>query len=274
VGGGGGDEQPEQDLLISGCPDMPRQNDAGQTLVFCDDFLGSEVNREIWSMEEGMLRNQEEQCYLDRPENIIVEQGELVIRAIPETVDDPLCMRQWGDDEPTPANYSSASLLTRDVAAFTYGRIEARLKVPASTGAWPAFWMRPQDQVYGGWPRSGEIDVMEYVSQDANLLHGTVHYDFLGHEEDGGSIDLGSPASAEYHIVAVDWTPTQMAWFVDGTLYHTFDSSRDIQGIRPFDESFYLVLNLAVGGTWPEDPDPADYPDEFRVDWVRVYQTQ
>lgn len=273
-GGSAGGSNAQNAGLLSACPEFPAVNDAGQELVFCDDFSGDALDRSVWSAEEGMLRNREEQCYLDRAENIVVQDGELRIVAIPETVDDPLCRRRWSEDdeEPTAANYTSASLMTRDTMFFTYGRIEARLRVPSATGVWPAFWMRPQEKVYGGWPTSGEIDVMEYVSQTPNQLYGTVHFDFFGHEEDGGVYELDRPVSDDYHVVALEWTPSSIDWFVDGGHYHSFDSSRDIQQRRPFDEDFYLVLNVAVGGTWPEDPVPQDYPAELRVDWVRVYR--
>lgn len=271
VDSGGG--MTDANTPLPSCPDTPRFNEAGQKLVFCDDFLGDELDRSKWQMERGMLRNQEEQCYLDRPENIIVESGELTIRAIPETVDDPICTREWNGVQ-TQANYSSASVTSKDFGVFRYGRIEARLKVPAATGAWPAFWLLPQEWVYGGWPESGEIDVMEYVSQDPNQFYGTIHYEFLGHKEDGNAYVLDEPVSNDFHIVAIDWTPTKIDWFLDGNHYHSFDTTPDIQGRRPFDESFYMIFNLAVGGTWPEDPVPSDYPAEYKIDWVRVYQSE
>jgi beta-glucanase (GH16 family) len=255
------------------CPQLGEPNEHGEILVFSDDFVAADLDRSIWTQEIGMVRNQEEQCYLDRAENIILSDGHLTLRAIHESVDDPVCFREWEEGQgEVQGAYSSAAITTIDNGAFKFGRFEARIRVPAATGSWPAFWMRPQERVYGSWPLSGEIDVMEHVSQEPNIVHGTVHFDFFGHTYDGGQLESSAPLDEEFHVYSVNWTEERIDWFFDGEAFHTFDLTEELQGRRPFHESFYLLLNLAVGGHWPEDPIPSEYPAEMQVDWVRVWQ--
>jgi beta-glucanase (GH16 family) len=212
------------------------------------------------------VRNNEEQYYTDRPENAFIEGGKLVIRAIPEA-------HRGG-------NYTSASLITEDNAYWVYGCIEARIKVPDAPGCWPAFWLLPQDKVYGNtppydswWPANGEVDIMESVSQTPDKVFGTAHF-LHGdqHHYDVSWHALAEPLAGDYHVFGIQWSETSIEWYVDDIHYHSFDISQPIDGRRPFAETFYIILNLAVGGKWPEDPDPAQYPEEMLVDWVRVWQ--
>ncbi len=251
----------------AGHPKLGDIDSEGRVLTFADEFDGPEIDRTLWGNEIGMIRNEEEQYYTDLAQNQFIEQGNLVIRAIRES-------HQGG-------NYTSASLTTEGYRSFRYGRIEARMKVPGAKGCWPAFWLLPADKAkydgkppYGSWwPAGGEIDVMEFVSQTPKTTYGTAH--FLrnnAHDSSGDSTVLPSPVADDYHVFAIEWTPTQIAWFVDDTGYHTFDTSQPIDGLSPFQDSFYFILNLAVGGTWPEDPEPSQYPQDLRIDWVRVWQ--
>jgi beta-glucanase (GH16 family) len=211
-----------------------------------------------------MIRNQEEQYYTTDPKNQFVENGDLVIRGIRESFEG--------------AEYTSASLTTEGSHDFLYGKLEGRIKVPGGKGCWPAFWMLPAHKdKYDGyppydswWPAGGEIDIMEFVSQDPSTVYGTAHYlQNGGHASSGSNTVLSQPVSQDYHVFAIEWSPTQIAWFVDGVPFHTFESAGPFDGLTPFNDSMYVILNLAIGGTWPEDPDPAVYPQEMRVDWVR-----
>lgn len=250
-----------------GRPRLGDVDDEGRTLVWVDEFDGPEIDRSVWGNELGLVRNDEEQYYTDEPANQYVEDGKLVIAGLP------------GGHE-GQGNYTSASLTTEGLVEFRYGRLEARIRVPGAQGSWPAFWLLPVNKddyagypPYGSWwPAGGEIDVMEFVSQDPNRVYGTIH--FLrddAHDSSGGSEVLGEPVSSDYHVFAIEWTATTIDWFVDETHYHTFDIGSPIDGLTPFDDPFYVILNYAIGGSWPEDPDPSLYPQRMLVDWVRYW---
>ena len=208
--------------------------------------------------------NQELQYHTDRIENSRVEDGVLVIEARQETFN--------GRD------YTSARLVTRDRAAWQYGRIEARIKMPEGQGIWPAFWMMPQDSPYGGWPTSGEIDIMEFLGHETDRVHGTLHYGggALGHRYTGTSFTLNSGTFVDdFHTFAIEWEPRAVRWYVDGELYQTQTSWTSAAGgyPAPFDNPFFAILNLAVGGQWPGYPDETTtFPQRMEVDYVRVYR--
>ncbi len=247
-----------------GRPQLGDTDAEGRTLVWAEEFDGPEIDRTLWGNEVGMIRNQEEQYYTTDPKNQFVENGDLVIRGIRESFEG--------------AEYTSASLTTEGFHDFLYGKLEGRIKVPGGQGCWPAFWMLPAHKdkydgypPYGSWwPAGGEIDIMEFVSQDPSTVYGTAHYlQNGGHASSGSNTVLSQPVSQDYHVFAIEWSPTQIAWFVDDVPFHTFESAGPFDGLTPFNDSMYLILNLAIGGTWPEDPDPGVYPQEMRVDWVR-----
>lgn len=167
---------------------------------------------------------------------------------------------------------TSARFTTRGRVAFRYGTIAARLKVPPGSGVWPAFWMLGNDIDEVGWPACGEIDVMEYVGADPSAVRGTAHGP--GYAGLGGGIgqghEAGSPLSDDFHVFSVDWGPGQLVWRLDEDEYFRLTAA-DVTGPWPFEHPFFLVLNLAVGGTWPgNELDPAALPAELLVDWVRV----
>jgi beta-glucanase (GH16 family) len=256
----------------SGAPSIGDVDSKGRKLVWAEEFTGPEINRALWGNEVGYpLRNDEEQNYTTNAKNQFIENGELVIRAIAEK----------------PAgggNYSSASLTTEGKQTFRYGRLEGRMKVPGAKGCWPAFWLLPAlKDKYNGyppynswWPGGGEIDIMEFVSQDQRTVYGTAHY--LGedgkHAMNGGNRLLAAPVAADYHVFAIEWTPTLIEWYVDDQKYHSFNSTGPFYGLYPFQDPMYLIVNLAIGGTWPEDPDPTKYPQDFRIDWIRYWAPQ
>ncbi len=208
--------------------------------------------------------NQERQHYTSRAENARVEGGVLVIEA--------------REEEYQGNPYTSARLVTRGHAAWQYGRIEARMKLPFGQGIWPAFWMLPTDSPYGGWPTSGEIDIMEYLGHDTDRVYGTLHYGGgdIGHRFTGTNFTLSSGTFADgFHTFAIEWEPRRIRWFVDGQLYQTQVSWSSGAGPypAPFDSPFHVLLNLAVGGEWPGYPDATTtFPQRLEVDYVRVYQ--
>ncbi|PAP77130.1 family 16 glycosylhydrolase [Rubrivirga marina] len=236
-------------------------------LVWSDEFdVDGAPDPANWNYDIGGhgWGNAERQFYTDRTDNARVEDGVLVIEAREEEYE--------GND------YTSARLVTRGTAAWTYGRIEARIKLPFGQGIWPAFWMLPTDSPYGGWPVGGEIDIMEYLGHETSRVHGTLHYGggSIGHRYTGTSYDLPEGSFDEdFHTFAIEWEPRRIRWYVDGELYQTQISWTSAGGPypAPFDSPFHLLLNVAVGGQWPGYPDETTtFPQRMEVDYVRVYQ--
>ena len=235
-------------------------------LVWSDEFSGDSVDTNKWSFTigGGGFGNNEQQYYTDSTENAYIENGCLVLNAIQESN---------GEENYTSAKLSSTS-------SWTYGRYEFRGKLPGGTGLWPAIWMLPKDiNVYGGeWPICGEIDIMEYMGSDRDTVLGTLHY---GNPwvYNTGYYDINESFEDDFHDFVLEWLPGEFRWYVDGNLYqiqqdwYSADSSGTYSYPAPFDQEFYLMLNLAVGGFFPGDPNPADWTStKFYIDYVRVYE--
>ena len=179
--------------------------------------------------------------------------------------------------------YTSARLVTRNKGDFLYGRMEARAKIPTGLGTWPAIWMLPTDWAYGGWPTSGEIDIMEHVGYDPNVVHATIHTDTYNHSKGtqvGNSLTL-SDVFDTYHTYAIEWEPGVIRAYIDNLQYATF--AFDIDDVKdgpthlawPFDRDFHFIFNIAVGGSWGggvQGVDPNAFPTSMVVDYVRVFQ--
>jgi hypothetical protein len=236
---------------------------AGYQFVWSDEFDGIEIDYSNWTHYVGDGYNNELQSYTDRPYNSVVEDGCLVIIAREE---------QYG-----PHNYTSAMLRSPTKADFRYGRMAARIKLPVGQGIWPAFWMLPTYEVYGGWPDGGEIDIMEAINQ-TDRIYGTMHFTDAQHQHtaSGGSYYAGGLCFADdFHVYAVEWEPNEIRWFVDDVMYfsETEWSSGSFPYPAPFDEHFHFLLNVAIGGSWAGPPDETTvFPQQMLVDWVRVYQ--
>ena len=176
-------------------------------------------------------------------------------------------------------NYTSARINTRDRFAFRYGRIEARIKLPAGQGIWPAFWLLPQDSPYGRWAASGEIDIMEAVNLDGsggNRIYGTIHYggEFPANLRSEARYTPSTDVTEEFNTYALEWDATEIRWYVNDTLYAVQNawSSTAAPFPAPFDQHFYILFNVAVGGWFPGPPSGAtQLPVAMEVDWVRVY---
>lgn len=246
------------------------QEKNGWKLVWNDEFDGKEIDTMKWQHQTGGwgFGNNEDQFYTNDSANSYIDNGKLVIKAL----------KQEHEGKP----YTSAKLITKGKADWTYGRFEFRAKLPIGKGMWPAIWMMPTDmEKYGGWPSCGEIDIMEYLGHVPNQVHGTLH---MGnpHYYRGDQMKLNKGSFAEeFHEFALAWTPTEMRWYVDDKEYYQTTSwfTRKDEGSNneptpaPFDRAFYLQMNLAVGGNWPGYPDETTvFPQTFEIDYVRVYQ--
>lgn len=243
----------------------------GYNFVWSDEFDGDELSKDNWNTEhhsKGYVNN-ELQEYTWGDTNVYVENGDLVIQPLMEV------------DENGDVTYTSGRINSYQNAGFLYGYFEARIKVPEGKGFLPAFWMLPVTNSYGGWPLSGEIDIMEVVGGQENTTYSTLHYG-LPHDMTQGSTSISGKLSDDYHIYACEWEPGKMSFYLDGEKF--FETSDwycvtklgvEKEYPAPFDNPFYFTLNVAVGGDWPGDPDENTTFDEkaqMRVDYVRVYQ--
>ncbi|MFD3577186.1 family 16 glycosylhydrolase [Streptomyces sp. NPDC058644] len=245
---------------------------AAAAATFTDDFngaAGSAVDGGKWQIETGdNVNNHERQYYTSGNKNAALDgQGNLVITARKENPGNYQCW--YGRCE-----YTSARLNTSGKFTQTYGHVEARMKVPRGQGMWPAFWMLGADIGTVGWPQSGEIDVMENVGFEPGTVHGTLHgpgYSGSGGIGAGYTLPGGEAFADKFHTFAVDWSPNKVTWSVDGNVYQT-RTPADLGGQQwVFDKPFFLILNLAVGGYWPGDPDGSTaFPQQLVVDYVRV----
>ena len=227
-----------------------------------------------WGYEEGYVRNKESQYYtVSRPENARVENGLLVIEARKEK------FAYSAKGKQGVADYTSASVTSRHKASWTYGRIEVKAKLPAGRGTWPAIWMLGNNIDKVGWPACGEIDIMEYVGHQPDKIHVNVHTKGFNHTKGNGrgrAMPFAADAPAQFHVYAVDWTPQAMVFSLDGKPGFTVKNDGTGVDSWPFDAPQYLILNLAIGGSWGSQKgiDDSIFPQKFLVDYVRVYQRQ
>lgn len=254
----------------SAVEDVPQYDD--YTLLWNDEFNGSSLNTDMWNYEphEPGWTNNELQEYTTSEDNVFLKDGKLVIKAIKTTQDN-------GKDY-----YTSGKITTQNKNDFTYGKVVVSAKAPEGKGLWPAIWMMPKDEsFYGQWPKCGEIDIMEVLGSNVSTAYGTVHYG-EPHAEQQGTYVLNEGTFADsFHEYSVEWEPGEMRFYIDGNLYHTVNdwftavSGEDEKPYpAPFNQPFFVQLNLAVGGNWPGNPDAnTDFNKaEFEVDYVRVYQ--
>lgn len=229
-------------------------------LVWADEFNGTTIDASNWTMEIGTgssgWGNNEWQFYTARPENASIQNGHLAIVAKKEIY--------------AGSNYTSARMITQGKESWKYGKIEARIKFPLRQGMWPAFWMLGNSFSTVGWPKCGEIDIMEHINT-SDKIHGTIHWDANGYATYGGDETLTDVGG--FHTYAIEWDASTINWFVDGNQYHSANILNGINSTAEFHEEFFIILNMAVGGNWPGYPDPNDaINDTMLVDYVRVYQ--
>lgn len=235
----------------------------GQTLVWSDEFdytgLPNDSKWDYDVMLPGTVNNELQNYTYKRLENSRVENGNLIIEA--------------RNDNYNGYQYSSARLVTRGKGDWLYGRVEVRAKLPAGTGSWPAIWMLPTDWVYGGWPNSGEIDIMEHVGKDPGVVHASTHcknYYFITNNQKTATINVPDFSTA-YHVYAMEWSPSKIDVYLDNTLYFTSTNENTTWASWPFDQRFHLILNIAVGGDWGGRVVNSSLPWKMYVDYVRVY---
>jgi beta-glucanase (GH16 family) len=258
-GGSGNPPPPAPTRVATHAPAPP----AGWTLVFSDEFdRAGALDPGRWGYEIGYIRNGEKQYYTSRAENVRVEDGSLVIEARREPY------QGYG--------YTSASLNTRHRFDLLYGRVEVRAKLPGGRGTWPAIWMLGTNIDEAGWPACGEIDVMENVGFEPTLIHGTIHtasYNHVSGTAKGAAVTVTSPSEG-FHVYAMEWYEDRIDIFVDDERYFTFRNEGTGSRVWPFDRPQYLLLNLAIGGSWggQQGIDDALFPHRYLIDYVRVYQ--
>jgi len=236
-------------------------------LIWSDEFdKGMLPDSTRWGYDIGGhgWGNKELQTYTyQRHENARIENGLLVIEARREARNG--------------MNYTSARLVTKGNGEWRYGKVEVKAKIPRGRGTWPAIWMLPVNNAYGKWPQSGEIDIMEHVGFDPGNIHGTVHTEAFNHKDGtqrGKKIAVPN-AQDNFHLYSIEWTTEKIDFLVDDNVYFSFKNNHGYKA-WPFDQAFYLILNIAVGGTWggQKGVDDRIFPQHLLVDYVRVYQKQ
>ena len=245
-------------------------------LVWADEFNGNRLDASKWSFDASRNKqgwyNGELQYYAaGRRRNLRLEGGRLII----EAHKDPLAIRglsDWGGQQ-----YSSAKIVTQGKASFRFGFVEARAKLPCARGTWPAIWMLPESGA--AWPEGGEIDILEHVGSQPNVVHANLHTGLFNHtKRNGRGAQKPVPtACRQYHRYQLHWTPQAITIGVDGRAFMKIANDQPGgQRAWPFDQPFYLILNLAMGGEWAaaKGMDDAALPQRFEVDYVRVWQEQ
>ncbi|MDT0644374.1 glycoside hydrolase family 16 protein [Zunongwangia sp. F363] len=247
-------------------------------LIFSEEFNYNGLPDEgKWNYEEGYVRNMEPQYYTKkRKKNARVKKGNLIIEGLKENIKNSFYKKDsthWRNS-PKRTKYTSASINTLRNFSFKYGYVEVKAKLPQGKGVWPAIWMLGTDVNEVEWPFSGEIDIMEFVGKDENHIHGTVHYPADNEQQytSNGSKLPVEDLHSDFHVYGLNWTKDKLEFYFDGKLYHTFhiEDAGDMAYI--FRKPYYLLINLALGGGWAGELDESILPQQFVIDYVKVYQ--
>lgn len=254
---------------------------SGWALTWSDEFNGpdgSAADPSKWTHDVGGggWGNQELEYYTDGTQNAVVQAGNLVITATTAGAAAHTCAYPANG----PCAYTSARLLTKGKFSQKYGRIEARIQIPEGQGIWPAFWMLGANIDTAGWPACGEIDIMENIGREPSINHGSLHMPASGTSPSNDSSLTGMvalPAGAKlgdaFHTYAIEWNASAIEFYLDDTLYEMQSPQAATGGTWAFDQPFFIILNVAVGGQWPGAPDATTtFPQTMKVDWVRAYQ--
>jgi hypothetical protein len=228
-------------------------------LVWSDEFnVDGLPNAAKWGYDigtgSGGWGNNELEYYTNRPVNAIVANGVLKITAIKENYNG--------------SAYTSARLLSKDLYSFKYGRIEIRAKIPAGVGTWPALWMLGNNVSSVGWPACGEVDIMEHRGSELNKIYGTLHHPGHSGANGDGSTIMIPDATTAFHNYILEWSATSIKFYVDTQLFYSFTNSPSL----PFNQNFFILLNMAMGGNFGGPVDPAFTSATMEIDYVRVYQ--
>lgn len=249
--------------------EIPQYED--YSLIWNDEFDGEKFTTADWNWEARRAgwTNNELQAYRDSRNNIFLRDGKLVLKAIKS-------VNEYGKTV-----YTSGKVQTLDKHNFLYGRVDVRAKMPAGQGLWPAIWMMPARDNYGSWPRSGEVDIMEFLGHDVQTVYSNLHFGDPHADQQGVyTLPAGESFAEDFHVFSMEWEPGEFRFYVDGEHYHTVNDWYSRVGNTerpypaPFNKEFYIQLNLAVGGNWPGNPDETtDFEKaEFEIDYVRLYQ--
>lgn len=287
-------------LALSAAPALAADNSAW-SLVWSDEFDGGKIDRAKWGYDVDCWGggNEEHQCYTKSARNAAIEDGKLVITARYERVTGPALPEHLRRTSATPEaeatrDISSARLSTRGKAAWRYGKVEVRAKLPQGQGTWPAIWMLPEKDRYGSWAASGEIDILEAVNLGVpcakcpggreNTILGTLHFGgkWPNNQHKGEEVPVPEVLDDGFHTYAIEWQPERITWLFDGRIYavRTADEWTTTGSPKrgaPFDQPFHLILNLAIGGKLAETRGLGGvrldgYPKRMEIDWVRVWQ--
>ena len=241
------------------CSDCLPENVDTWSMVWSDEFEGNSLNQQVWSYNIGTgiggWGNNELQYYTNSPNNIDVSNGSLKITARQENFNG--------------SNYTSSRIITNNLMEFKYGKIESRIKVPIGQGLWPAFWMLGANFETASWPQCGEIDIMEHINNES-VTNGTVHWNNnTGHAYKGSAVPFDEN---DFHVYAAIWDSTSVTFELDGHSYFRFPFIESNNTATIFQKEFFLLLNVAVGGNWPGNPDgTATFPASMEVDYIRIY---
>lgn len=254
------DDDPMEEILISSTGFYTSNVHPSMQLVWSDDFSGTQLNMNYWTYELGNgcsvgvcgWGNNELESYTSDPANIFVANGTVTIKALNNA-----------------GSYTSARIKTQGKVNVQYGRIDVRAKLPSGQGIWPAIWMLGEKITSVNWPACGEIDIMELVGHEPQKVHGTVHYSNEGYKSSTGSTSLSSgDFSDQFHVFTIMWEKNKITWYVDNQSFKTFETN-----VTTFNNPFFFILNVAVGGNWPGPPDANTvFPQEMVVDYVRVFR--
>ncbi|MBL8891110.1 MAG: glycoside hydrolase family 16 protein [Planctomycetaceae bacterium] len=260
--------------LLAVAQDVPQdqrsESSKDWVLVWQDDFDGARLDYSKWEVEVNAFGggNNELQIYTDRPDNVRVADGRLILEA----------RKDNASVQGTVREYSSGRIRSKNRGDWKFGRFEVRAKFPEGQGLWPAIWLMPTAEVYGTWAASGEIDIVEYKGQEPNIVHGTLHYGetWPNNKYTGTKYQLPQGSfSSGFHDYALEWEAGEIRWYVDGQLYQTQNKwkSGTAPFPAPFDQEFHLILNMAVGGGFVGAPNAkTPFPARMEVDHVRVFQ--
>ena len=230
-------------------------------LVWEEKFTNNILDDNQWNIEirdPGWVNN-ELQAYTNESKNLSISNNNLVIKTIKEKYKN--------------ADYTSGRINTQGKANWKYGRFEIRAKIPKTKGVWPAIWLLSESISDEGWPKCGEIDIMEHIN-DEDIIYGTIHSEQYNHMTDtqiGGNIHI-EDLDSKFYTFGLEWNEDALVWFIDNKIFHRVDKIDYFKSGWPFDKNYFLIINQAIGGFWPGDPDEDFDSSEFIIDWIKIYQ--
>lgn len=255
--------------LLTSCMNTKQSEDSKKAgilnpnynLVWEENFTHEILDTNKWNIEirdPGWVNN-ELQAYTNEAKNLSISDNNLVIKTIKEKYKN--------------ANYTSGRINTQGKANWQYGRFEIRAKIPKTKGVWPAIWLLSESISDEGWPKCGEIDIMEHIN-DEDIIYGTIHSEQYNHMTDtqiGGNIHI-EDLDSKFYTFGLEWNEDALVWFIDDKIYHRVDKIDYFKSGWPFDKNYFLIINQAIGGFWPGDPDEDFDSSEFIIDWIKIYQ--